>query len=128
MQAYSMDLRVRVLADCDLGMKPSVVSEKYRVSTRWVQKLLKRRRETGQIEPRRGKTGPKPKWVEQIDEIRGLVCANPDATLEEYAQLFAEHLNLHVCYGTVWRIFKKLNITFKKNAACHGTAATGRQA
>lgn len=32
MSAYSMDLRTRVWADCDAGLKTTAVAEKYRVS------------------------------------------------------------------------------------------------
>jgi hypothetical protein len=31
MQPYSMDLRTRVLADCDAGMSTSAVAQKYTV-------------------------------------------------------------------------------------------------
>lgn len=118
MQAYSMDLRERVLADSDLGMKASSVAQKYRVSTRWVQKLLKRRSETGRIEPLQGRTGPKPKWTQHLQSIQALVKDHPDATLEEYSALLKKKLGLSISYVTVWRIFKRLNITFKKSTSC----------
>ena len=73
MQAYSMDLRKRVLADSDAGMPTKQVAEKYGVSGAWVRWLKQRRRETGEIAPRvgggaqaedrpreAGGTGPKP--------------------------------------------------------------------
>ena len=53
MGAYSIDLRTRVLADWDAGMKADDVAAKYRVSRAWVHRLVQRRRETGEIEPRR---------------------------------------------------------------------------
>ena len=43
MRAYSMDLRVRVLADSDAGMGTRVVAAKYRVSESWVRWLKQRR-------------------------------------------------------------------------------------
>jgi transposase len=60
MKAYSMDLRRRVLADCDDGMPTSAVATKYKVSTAWVRRLKQRRRETGEVEPRQGRPGPAP--------------------------------------------------------------------
>ena len=53
MAAYSIDLRTRVLADWDAGMKAEDVAAKYRVSRAWVHRLVQRRRETGEIGPRR---------------------------------------------------------------------------
>jgi transposase len=52
MAAYSMDLRTRVLADWDTGMKAHDVAAKYRVSRAWVHRLVQRRREHGEIAPR----------------------------------------------------------------------------
>ena len=50
MEAISLDLRKRVVADCDAGMKTGQVAAKYGVSGSWVRRLKQRRRETGSIE------------------------------------------------------------------------------
>ena len=39
MKPYSMDLRERVLADCDAGLPTGQVAGKYRVSPSWVRRL-----------------------------------------------------------------------------------------
>jgi len=52
MAPYSMDLRTRVLQDCDAGMKSDLVAAKYRVSRAWVNRLVQRRRESGRVAPR----------------------------------------------------------------------------
>lgn len=39
MSAYSMDLRRRVLEDCDSGMEARQVAVKYRVSESWIRRL-----------------------------------------------------------------------------------------
>ena len=52
MAPYSMDLRTRVLADCDAGLAAKEVAAKFRVSRSWVNRLVQRRRETGQVGPR----------------------------------------------------------------------------
>ena len=54
MKAYSADLRQRVLADCDAGLGTKAVAEKYRVSPAIVRRWKQRRRETGELHPRRG--------------------------------------------------------------------------
>ncbi len=45
MQAYSMVLRVRVMADVDAGLGTKATAEKYRVSPDWVRKLKRFRRQ-----------------------------------------------------------------------------------
>lgn len=47
MNAYSLDLRERVLMDFDTGMGNEAVARKYRVSSRWVYKLRRQRAELG---------------------------------------------------------------------------------
>jgi len=115
MRALSIDLRERVLADFDAGMGNEAVARKYRVSSRWVYKIRRQREETGDIAPRRGKTGPKPKLVEEhADRLRELVQENPDATLKE----LRKRLGVAVSTVTIWRKLKALGFTFKKGRAC----------
>jgi transposase len=107
MQAYSLDLRKRVLADCDAGLETKPVAEKYGVSRTWVRALKQRRRETGEIAARRG-GGRKPK----IDRPRlaALVAADPDATLAE----LRERLGIPCALSAVWKALAALKLTFKK--------------
>ena len=60
MRAYSMDLRERVLHDSDAGMKAATVAVKCHVSASWVRRLKQRRRETGEVAPRRQRYGRQP--------------------------------------------------------------------
>ena len=53
MAAYSMDLRLRVLRDADAGLPSDELAEKYSVSRAWVDRLKQRRRETGEVAPRK---------------------------------------------------------------------------
>lgn len=117
MRAYSIDLRERVLADFDGGMGNEAVARKYRVSSRWVYKLRKQREETGDIAPRRGKTGPKPKLAEHSDRLLELVAEQPDATLAE----LRERLGVAVSLWTIWSMLKRLGVTYKKGGARGGT-------
>jgi len=121
MRAYSMDLRVRVLADYDAGMGTQAVADKYRVSTEWVRSLRRLREQTGQIAPRRGKTGPKPLLAEHGEEVTKLVEEQPDATLEELRQ----QLGVTASITTIWRAIKALGLTLKKSSTCGGTGSSG---
>jgi hypothetical protein len=54
MRAYSQDLREPVMMDVDAGMKIREISDKYRVTTKWIGDLRKLRAATGSLEPRHG--------------------------------------------------------------------------
>lgn len=114
MRAYSLDLRERVMMDVDAGMKIREISDKYRVTTKWIGDLRKLRAETGSLEPRHGKPGPKPKLAAHAEQLAQLVKAQPDASLEE----LREQLPVAVGSTTVWRALRVLEFTFKKSSAC----------
>src|SRR5882762_10487415 len=110
--AYSMDLRVRVLADCDAGMGTPAAAKKYSVSPAWVRRLKQRRKETGETAPRKGRTGPRPLRETHGDALRQAVAARPDATLAE----LREGLGLAVSLSTLWNALDSLGLTFKKKS------------
>ncbi len=119
MQAYSLDLRQRVLKDCDAGLKTKAVAEKYGVSRTWVRTLKQRRRETGEIAARQPRAGRKPK----IDRVRlaELVVQDADATLAE----LRERLGVPCALSAIWKALAALKITFKKKR-CGRRNKTGR--
>lgn len=111
MRAYSADLRERVLADCDAGASTEEVAAKFRVSASWVRRLKQRRRETGETAPRPQRHGPPPRWAEHAESIRASAREAPDATLEEHRR----RLGLGLGLTTLWRAFRALGLTVKKN-------------
>lgn len=112
MRAYSMDLRVRVLADCDAGMNTAAVAAKYAVSPAWVRRLKQRRAAGLGIQPLRGRPGPKPSLTQgdQADRLRQLARTQPDLSAQEYR----DRLGLGCHPTTVWRALRRLGLTFKK--------------
>ena len=111
MQPYSVDLRRRVLRDCDAGLGTRAVAAKYTVSPSWVRKLKQQRRETGSIAPRTATPGPAPALAPHADRLRELVRADPDRTAAEYR----DRLGVDVAAVTVWRMLRRLGLTFKKS-------------
>ena len=83
MAPYSMDLRVRVMADVDGGMRTTAVAQKYRVSADWIRKLKRLRRETGSFAPRQQRVSHATKLDEDLPRLEQLVAQQPDATLKE---------------------------------------------
>lgn len=110
MKPYSMDLRQRVLDDCDAGLPTKEAAAKYRVSPAWVRRLRQRRRETGAVAPARPRTGPRPSWDAYADRLREAIRQAPDATLAELRQ----RLGLAVALSTLWRAVAALGLTVKK--------------
>ena len=110
MQAYSMDLRVRVMADVDAGLGTTETAKKYRVSPDWVRKLKRFRRQTGSFAPRQQRVSHATKLDEQLPRLQQLVEERPDATLRE----IREALGVSVALGTIWRALRRLQFTFKK--------------
>ena len=110
MRAYSMDLRVRVLADCDAGVGTRAVATKYTVSESWVRRLKQVRRDAGRVAPA-ARRSPAPAWVAHADAIRAAVAARPDATLAEYRHRLA----LPVSVPTLARALVALGLVRKKS-------------
>jgi len=110
MQAYSMDLRVRVMADVDAGLGTKQAAEKYRVSADWVRKLKRFRRLTGSFAARQQRVSHATKLDGHLEQLQQMVSERPDATLRE----LREALGVPVALGTVWRALKRLRFTFKK--------------
>ena len=76
---YSLDLRERVLQDCDNGMSSEDVARKHSVSIVWAYLLRKQRRETGSIAPTEYQRGVNVKLALYEHIVRQLVAAHPDA-------------------------------------------------
>lgn len=113
MKAYSMDLRKRILEDCDAGMTTRQVAVKYRVSESWVRRLKQRRRETGEVAPRRAGSPVAAKWLAYADRIEQLVHEQPDVTLRELQAQLGEDVSIQ----TLSRALRALQLTFKKKSS-----------
>jgi transposase len=107
---YSADLRQRVLADCDAGLRTGAVAKKYTVSPAWVRRLKQRRRESGETAPRPQRRGRTPLSVTHGEAIRQAVKAAPDATLAELRRA----LGLAVALSTLWAAVTALGLRLKK--------------
>jgi transposase len=106
-----MDLRTRVLQDWDARMKATEIAAKYRVSRAWVNRLVQRRRETGEIEPRKQTRWRTPILDGQTDRLREVIAAQPDRTLVEIRAALPTSASL----TTIWRAIERLDLTVKKN-------------
>ena len=109
--ALASDLRVRVMVDVDAGMSAEKAAEKYSVSARTIYHWKALRHETGALEPRAGKTGPKPKLAEHRERILAAVRDNSAITLND----LRETLQLPVCVTTLWLALRTWGLVLKKS-------------
>ena len=110
MRSYSMDLRARVWADCQSGMKTSAVAQKYSVSESWVRRLKQRQKATNSIAPRPPSPGRPVTLTPHDARVRELVRADPDATLAELRQ----RLGLKISISALFEYLRRINLSFKK--------------
>ena len=113
MQAYSLALRERVVADREAGLPTGEVARKYRVSAAWVRRLLQRYRASGQVAPKRRTRYPAPLLAPYRQQLAALIAAQPDATLAELRAA----LGVSVSLTTVWRAVRQLGLTVTKSPA-----------
>ena len=110
-RAYSMDLRERVMKDSDAGLSSKELAGRYHVSRAWVDALKQRRRETESIAPRKQTKFRGRVLAGQEERLKGLITAQPDATLVE----LRDALHTSAGLATVWRAIDRLDLTLKKN-------------
>ena len=112
MEAYSVDLRERVLLAVDEGIDTrEEIAEAFGVSTRWVRKLVHQVRETGSIEPLSHGGGRRPTFTrERLERLKKLVEKKPAATLDE----LRKSSRVPCCEMTVSRALRQLGYTRKK--------------
>ena len=112
MRACSTDLRARVLAGCDDGMGTGEAAEAFAVSPAWVRRIKQRRRQTGETAPRaQARRGPAPALATEADRLMALNRREPDLTPAEVR----DRLGLAVRPLTIWRMLRRLGLTFKKS-------------
>lgn len=119
-EPLSMDLRERIIEDCEAGERVAVVAEKYRVSRKTIYNLIQLKRETGSVAPRPGQPGRKPKLDSQREKIEDALQENPDLTLEGMIC----QLSLCISISALWNSLDRWGITLKKShPSCRADAA-----
>jgi transposase len=115
MNAYSVDLRQRVVAAVTSGMARNDVIQTFHISAATLGRYLKQQRETGNLTPRRH-TGGAQKQIgpEQHPALQELVAGSPDATLAEICQQWQHQTGVLVSQATMCRALAAIGWTRKK--------------
>ena len=108
MKPYSKDLRLRVLSAVDAGTSREQVAKTFSVSMPTIKRWLKRRRETGDVEPRAIPGRPSWKGVMLKEWLPKQLEANDDLTLEEHCEAFEDEFGQTVSTSTVGRAISGL--------------------
>jgi transposase len=109
--AYSSDLRGRVLALYDEGLKTKQVSQRLKVSPAWARRVKQRRHD-----PPRAVGGSAPKLDRAARaRLSSWVDQRPDATLEELRARVRGELGVSVSVGCLWNTLRAMRLTFKKS-------------
>ena len=114
MQAYSQDLRERVLRAADLGMPHQEIVRALGVSLATIGRYLKQRRETGQVRAKAIPGRPSKKMDLLQAGLDAQVRGFPDATLEQHAQYWQQRQGMAVSRWSVGRAIKRMGWTRKK--------------
>jgi transposase len=112
-QAYSQDLRERVLAAEELSARAAAA--RFGVSVSYVVKARQRRDRLGEMAP-----GPQRSWTPRKlaahhDAIAAHVRAHQDATLAELRAWLLAERGVSASTGTLWNTLRRLGLTFKKS-------------
>jgi len=127
MEAYSLDLRRRVCEACDEGeLSREEVSQQFKVSRSFVQKLLARRKSGGSIAAKPKGGGCRPLLGERdrrllLDQVNG----KADATLAELCEVLVGTGGPRVSKPTMCRVLAALGLRLKKRR-CTPASGTRR--
>jgi len=116
MQAYSQDLRQRVLQAIDTGQSQASVVKTFSVSVATIKRYLKQRRETGHVLPKAIPGRPTAKGAVLRAHLRAQLEAHPDVTREEHCRLFQQTHGITVSPASISRAMAALGWTRKKDA------------
>jgi transposase len=117
MNAYSKDLRLRVLAAVDRGMPRKDVVRTFGVSIATIGRYIRRRREGMDLAPRPS-TGRTPTILANLQQKRALwkqLEENDTATLKRHCEIWQERQGARVSISTMSRAIRKLGWSRKKD-------------
>ncbi len=125
MQAYSQDLRERVLRALERGDGPTEIARRFEVSRMWVYQVRSRVQKTGVRSSFRIGGYRRSRLAGSEPVLRAWIVAQPDLTLAELQQRLAQQ-GLSIKIGALWHQLNKWNLTFKKNSARQRASKSAR--
>lgn len=127
MQAYSQDLRDRVLRAVERGESPTQIARRFEVSRVWVYQVTERFKATGQRSSLQMGGYRRSRVADQEATLRGWLKEQPDLTLAELCERLAKR-GIEIKAPALWHQLNKWNLSFKKNPARQRARARRRAA
>ena len=117
MQAYSLDLRQRIVNALRDGATIHETAQRFAVSTASVKRYQRQHRQTGSLAPTPwpGRT-PKIK-DEQAGDLRALVARRTDWTLAALCRAWEQEHGVHTSVSVLSDTLQRFKITHKKRVA-----------
>jgi transposase len=115
MNAYSQDLRAKVLRAVDQGQSRQAIVAMFGVSLATVKRYLKQGRETGHVLPKPIPGRPSKKYGPLQAGLVSQLQAHPDGTLEEHCRLWEQAQGMVVSPTSMSRVIRRLGWTRKKS-------------
>jgi transposase len=118
MQAYSLDLRQRVVQACEQGQGSiSEIAVRFGVGTAFVKKMLRQWRATGDLAPlAHGGGKPASLTARQRQLLKRTVREQSDISLAELQSMLDETEQVQVHVSTISRALAGLGLPLKKRA------------
>lgn len=113
--AYSMDLRNRILSAAKSGKSHSEIARQFNVNRGTVSEYV-RRDKLGELAAKKPPGRERKLNAEQTEALHQQVLEYPDRSLQEHADLVEETQGVKLAFSTVNNYFKRLDISYKKNA------------
>ena len=108
MNAYSKDLRLKVLSAIDRGIPRREVQDLFGVSLSTIKRWLKRRRLTGDLNTYKIPGRPSVKGKALRQWLPDQLNSNPDLTLNEHCEAFFDESGVEVSEATMSRNIRRL--------------------
>jgi transposase len=108
MNAYSKDLRLKVLSAIDRGIPRREVQDLFGVSLSTIKRWLKRRRLTGELNTYKIPGRPSVKGKALRQWLPDQLNSNPDLTLNEHCEAFFDESGVEVSEATMSRNIRRL--------------------
>ena len=108
MNAYSKDLRLKVLSAIDRGIPRREVAELFGVSLSTIKRWLKRRRQTGDVNIHKIPGRPSVKGKALRQWLPEQLKSDPDLTLKEHCEAFEDESGIEISEATMSRNIARL--------------------
>jgi transposase len=118
MQAYSVDLRERIVSALDEeGATIDSVAQRFAVSPTSVKRYRRQLQQTGSLSPKPWPGRPLKIKPDQEGRLKEMVASRTDWSLQRLCDAWHEETGISIPFGVMAKTLARLKITYKKRAA-----------